>query len=142
VAACAALPEAQGLPMAAIGYCMGGQMVLEAARMNLPLVLVASFHGILSTTAPATEPIRPRILVCHGDADPLVPRDQVSAFQQEMDAAGANWHLHVYSNVKHGFSDPQADSHGFDALGYNASADLQSWAAMLGLLDEVFTNNP
>jgi dienelactone hydrolase len=74
--------------------------------------------------------------VCHGDADPLVPREQVSAFQAEMDAAGANWHLHVYSGVKHGFTDPEADSHGFDALGYNGSADRQSWLALLALVDE------
>ena len=134
----AALPEAAGLPLAAIGYCMGGQAVLEAARMNLPLVLAASFHGILTTDAPATEPIRPRILVCHGDADPMVPREQVSALQAEMDAAEANWHLHVYSGVKHGFSDPEADSHGLAAIGYDASADRQSWAALLGLFDEVF----
>ena len=133
----AALPEAQGLPLAAIGYCLGGQAVLEAARMNLPLALVASFHGLLTTTAPATDPIRPRILVCHGDADPLVPREQISAFQAEMDAAGADWHLHVYSGVKHGFTDPEADTHRLPALGYNASADRQSWAAMLGLLGEV-----
>jgi dienelactone hydrolase len=138
VEALAAHPERANLPMAAIGYCMGGQAVLEAARMNLPLELVASFHGLLSTDAPATAPIKPRILVCHGDRDPLVPREQVRAFQEEMDAAEANWHLHVYSGVKHGFTDPEADSHGLPALGYNPSADRQSWAAMLGLFDEVF----
>ena len=138
VTALAALPEAQGLPLAAIGYCMGGQAALEAARINLPLVLAASFHGILTTAAPATDPIRPRILVCHGDADLLVPREQVAAFQQEMDAAGANWHLHVYSGVKHGFTDPEADSHGLPRLGYDATADRQTWAALRGLFDEVF----
>lgn len=133
----AALPEAQGLPLIAIGYCMGGQAALEAARMNLPLALAASFHGILSTDAPATEPIRPRILVCHGDADPVVPRQHVAAFQREMDAVGADWHLHIYAGVKHGFTDPASDSHGLPMLGYDASADRQSWAALLGLLDEV-----
>ena len=137
VDALAALSEAQGLPLAAIGYCMGGQAALEAARMSLPLALVASFHGLLSPAAPATEPIRPRILVCHGDRDPLVPREQVAAWQLEMDAAAADWHLHVYANVKHGFTDPEADSHGIEALGYDASADRQSWAALMGLLDEV-----
>ncbi len=138
VAALGAHPACAGLPMAAIGYCLGGQAVLEAARMNLPLEIVASFHGILSSDAPATEPVRPRILVCHGDCDPLVPREQVAAFEQEMDVAGADWHLHVYSGVKHGFTDPQADSFGMPALGYDASADRQSWAAMLSLFDEAF----
>jgi dienelactone hydrolase len=138
VEALAAHPARGSLPMAAIGYCMGGQAVLEAARMNLPLEVVASFHGILSTDAPATAPIAPRILVCHGDRDPIVPREQVLAFEEEMDAAGANWHLHVYSGVKHGFTDPEADSHRIDALGYDASADRQSWTATVGLFDEVF----
>lgn len=131
-------PERGNLPMAAIGYCMGGQAVLEAARMGADLKVVASFHGILASDLPASQPIRPRILVCHGDQDPLVDRDQVRGFQEEMDGAGANVHLHIYSGVKHGFTDPEADSHGLPALGYNASADRQSWAAMLGLFDEVF----
>jgi len=139
VEALAAHPARGDLPMAAIGYCMGGQAALEAARINLPVKAVASFHGILSTGAPATAPILPRVLVCHGDRDPLVPREQVTAFEEEMDRAGANWHLHVYSGVKHGFTDPEADSHGLPALGYDASADRQSWAAMLSLFDEVFT---
>ncbi len=134
----AAHPERGDLPMAAIGYCMGGQAVLEAARMNLPLKVVASFHGILATDAQATAPIASRVLVCHGDADPWVDRDQVRTFQEEMDAVGANWHLHVYSGVKHGFTDPEADSRGIPALGYDASADRQSWAALLGLFGEVF----
>jgi dienelactone hydrolase len=134
----AALPERGNSPMAAIGYCMGGQAVLEAARMGADLKAVASFHGILSTDAPAAKPITPRILVCHGDRDPLVDRDQVRTFQEEMDAVGANWHLHIYSGVKHGFTDPEADSHGLPALGYDASADRHSWAATMGLFDEVF----
>jgi dienelactone hydrolase len=138
IEALAAHPARGGLPMAALGYCMGGQAVLEAARINLPFSAVASFHGILSTDAPATAPITPRILVCHGDRDPLVPREQVLAFEEEMDAAGANWHLHIYSGAKHGFTDPEADSHGFDSLGYDASADRQSWAAAMGLFDEIF----
>ncbi len=55
-----------------------------------------------------------------------------------MDRVGADWRLHVYAKAKHGFTDPEADSHGFESLGYDASADRQSWAAMLSLFDEVF----
>lgn len=135
------LPARQRLPMAAIGYCMGGQAVLEAARMGLDLKAVASFHGILSTDRPASAPITTRMLVCHGDRDPLVDRDQVRGFQEEMDQVGADWHLHVYSGVKHGFTDPEADSHGLPALGYDASADRQSWAATMNLFEEVFGVN-
>lgn len=134
--ALATLPEAQGLPLLAIGFCMGGQAALELARDGAPLDVVASFHGLLNTDLPA-EPgtVTARILVCHGDADPMVPRQQVVKFWEEMDAAGANWHFHSYSGVKHGFTNPGPTSN--PATAYDASADRQSWAAMLELFDEV-----
>lgn len=135
-----ALPEAAGLPIGTIGYCMGGQAALEAARMGLDLFGAVSFHGLLSTGRPAKAgEVRPRLLVCHGDADPLVPREQVLSFWEEMDAAGADWHFHAYSGVRHGFTDPGSDARGLPAIGYNASADRQSWAAMRAFFDEILT---
>lgn len=135
--ALADMPEAQGLPLAAIGFCMGGQAALELARDGARLAAVVSFHGLLDTGL-AAEPgrIAARILVCHGDADPLVPRSQVLAFWEEMDSAGANWHFHSYSGVRHGFTNPLPTEN--PATAYDASADRQSWAAMLALFDEVF----
>ena len=131
-------PAAAELPVAAIGFCMGGQAVLELARAGEELAAVVSFHGLLETKRPGTGPIHPRILVCHGDRDPMVPREQVLSFWREMDAAGANWHFHAYSGVKHGFTDPASDTRGLAAIGYDASADRQSWSAMLNLFDELF----
>ena len=127
---------ARDLPVAAIGFCMGGQAVLELARDGAPLFAAVSFHGLLDTQMPA-EPgaVRARILVCHGDADPMVPRGQVVKFWEEMDHAGADWHFHSYAGVKHGFTNPGPTSN--PATAYNASADRQSWAAMHALFDEV-----
>jgi dienelactone hydrolase len=135
--ALATLPEAQDLPVAAIGFCMGGQAALELARDGAPLAAAVSFHGLLDTGLTA-EPgqITARILVCHGDADPMVPRSQVSAFWEEMDEAQADWHFHSYSGVKHGFTNPAPT--GNLATAFDASADRQSWSAMLELFDEVF----
>jgi dienelactone hydrolase len=138
ISALRSLPEAAELPMLGIGYCMGGQAVLEACRDGQELTAAVSFHGLLTTSMPATPgSIKARILVCHGDADPLVPREQVIAFWEEMDRAGAKCHFHSYSGVKHGFTDPGSDERGVDALAYDASADRESWASMLGLFDEV-----
>ena len=130
---------APGLPKAAIGFCMGGQAVLELARENADIAVATSFHGILETdrAAPVGGPVSPRILVCHGDADVLVPRSQVLAFWDEIDAAGANWHFHSYSGVGHGFTNPNP-SPANGATSYDSSADRQSWAAMLSLFDETF----
>ena len=135
--ALATMPEANGLPLAAIGFCMGGQAALELAREGAPLDAVVSFHGLLGTDLPA-EPghVTARILVCHGDADPMVPRSQVIAFWEEMDRAGASWHFHSYSGVRHGFTNPAPTEN--PATAYDESADRQSWAAMHALFDEVF----
>lgn len=126
------------LPRAAIGYCMGGQAALELAREGADLRLAASFHGLLDTGRKAEVRFPGRILVCHGDADPMVPRGQVLAFWEEMDAVGNRWHFHSYSGVKHGFTDPGSDARGMPAIAYDASADRQSWAALIGTLDEAF----
>jgi dienelactone hydrolase len=137
IAAVAGLPEAEGLPLGAIGFCMGGGAVLELAREGAPFAAVVSFHGLLTTDLPAAPgKVGARILVCHGDADPAVPRSHVTAFWEEMDEAGADWHFHSYSGVKHGFTNPAPPLN--PAVAYDASADRQSWAAMFELFDEVF----
>lgn len=134
--ALATLDGAEGLPILIIGFCMGGQAALELAREGAPVEAAVSFHGLLNTDMPA-EPgkVTARILVCHGDADPMVPRPQVIKFWEEMDRAGANWHFHSYSGVKHGFTNPAPNDN--PATDYDASADRQSWAAMHTLFDEV-----
>lgn len=129
---------APGLPVAAIGYCMGGQAVLELVREGADLALAASFHGLLATGRRAERSFAGRILLCHGDADPMVPRSDVIAFWEEMDAASNHWHFHSYSGVRHGFTDPGSDARGLDAVRYDASADRQSWASLMALMDEVF----
>jgi dienelactone hydrolase len=139
LAALTGLPEAQGLKAAAVGYCMGGQAALELARDGADIVLAASFHGLLDTGRPAApDAVKARILVCHGDADPLAPRDQVLDFWQEMDAARADWHFQSFARVKHGFTDPGSDARGLAAIGYDASADRQSWAALMSMFDELY----
>ena len=134
--ALASLDGAEGLPLFAIGFCLGGRAVLELAREGAPLEAVVSFHGLLDTEL-QTEPgkVTARVLVCHGDADPMVPRSQVLAFWEEMDVAGADWHFHSYSGVKHGFTNQGPATN--PATGYDPSADRQSWAAMHSLFDEI-----
>ncbi|CAI8939112.1 carboxymethylenebutenolidase [Pseudomonas chlororaphis] len=46
-------PQTDPDKLAAIGYCFGGKVVLDAARQGLPLLGVVSFHGALVTNTPA-----------------------------------------------------------------------------------------
>lgn len=73
--------------IAAVGYCFGGMVVLDLARMGAPpgLRAVASLHGILVPTHTGAgrdlsleqTAIAPRVLVLHASKDPFVPPEQV-----------------------------------------------------------------
>ena len=122
----------------AIGYCFGGSTALELARSGAALDAVVSFHGGLASPRPQDAAnIRAKVLVCHGDADPLVPPAERAAFEAEMRRTAADWQLHSYGGAVHGFTNPEADTAGTPALGYHAAADRRSWQALLGLLREV-----
>ena len=83
--------------IAAIGYCMGGAIVLNAARQGLDLDAVASFHGSLGGLMPIKGPIKAKILVCHGADDSFIPPETVEAFKREMKERGSRLQIHLLS---------------------------------------------
>ena len=140
-AALASQPTADGSRVAAIGYCFGGGVVLHMARLQSDLKGVASFHGSLGTKTPAEKgKLKAAILVCHGDADPLVPAEAVAAFKKEMADAGADLRFKAYPGATHAFSNPEADERGarFNLpIKYDAKADKESWAELQSFLKDV-----
>jgi len=126
-------PHADTSKMAAIGYCFGGGMVLNAARLGADFDGVVSFHGSL-VGAPAKKGlIKADILVCHGDADPFVPAKDVQAFKKSMDSVGAHYTFKAYPGALHAFTNPGATELGkkFNLpIAYNAAADSASWNDM------------
>jgi len=124
---------------AAIGYCFGGMAVLELARSGAPVAAVASFHGLLTSEAPALRGrISARVLACTGALDPLVPPGDVAAFQAEMIAAEADWHLLVHGRALHSYTNLAVDGLHDARMRYDAAADRQSWSALMTFLDETF----
>ena len=132
-------PHVDPQRIAAIGYCFGGAVVLDMARAGADLTAVVTFHGALATKTPAQPgKVKARVLVLAGDADPFVPPEQVEAFKQEMQAAGARFEVVTFPGAKHGFTNPDAGKFGIDALAYNADADRESWVALLKLFKDVW----
>ena len=137
-------PQTNPNKLAAIGYCFGGKIVLDAARQGTPLVGVVSFHGALATSTPATPgSVKAKVLVEHGALDSMVTADQVAAFKAEMDKAGADYKFVSLQGAKHGFSNPDADrlshgDHGGPDIGYNKAADESSWADMQAFFKKIF----
>ena len=83
--------KVDGSKLATFGFCFGGCCSLELARGGAPLEAAVSFHGTLDTPNPVdAQSIKGSVLVLHGASDPLVPRDQLPAFEEEMNAAGVD----------------------------------------------------
>jgi dienelactone hydrolase len=130
--------------ISALGYCFGGGIVLEMARRGMDLDLVASFHGSLGTSAPATPgKVKARLLVFNGAADPFVKPEQISGFKSEMDAAGVSYNFINYAGAKHSFTNPDATENGIKfglPLVYDLEADHLSWSATMKALQEAYTH--
>ena len=128
--------------IAALGYCFGGSVALEMARLGEDMKGVASFHGSLATEHPAQPgKVKARIISFTGTADPMIPAEQVAAFKQEMEKAGVDYKVVTFPGVKHSFTNPAADEYGrkFNLpLAYDAAADKASWKETVRFLDEVF----
>jgi dienelactone hydrolase len=123
--------------LGAIGYCFGGTTVLELARAGADCAAVVSFHGLLTTPKPAAAgTIKPKLLVCTGAEDPMVPIEDVAAFQKEMRTAAADCQTIIYSGAQHGFANPFSSK--VPGISHNADADRRSWAAMRTHLAEAF----
>jgi dienelactone hydrolase len=133
-----AQPEVDTKRTAAIGFCFGGLCVLDLARTGAKINGVVSFHGLFTPPGGASSRnISARVLVLHGNDDPMVPVDNVIALEQELTRAGADWQIHVYGNTKHAFTNPQANDPDFGTV-YSANADRRSWQAMRNFLEELF----
>jgi len=127
--------------VAAIGYCFGGGMVLNAAKMGMDFRGVVSFHGGLDGVPAERNKTTAKILVCQGGADKFVTEKDIIAFKKNLDTTGVKYGFRVYPGASHAFTNPDATATGkkFNLpIAYNAEADKRSWADMRTLLQEVF----
>lgn len=118
--------------VAAIGYSLGGLVVLEMARLGKNLNGVASIWGVIGKPArPAGKgQVKASILVLAPAKDGWAPVKEVNNLKKEMKAAGASIKVITYPGTKHGFSRPDADARAkkYNTLPirYNAKATKQS----------------
>jgi dienelactone hydrolase len=133
------LPQVDPGRVAAIGYCLGGEMSLDLARSGAAIGAVVGFHTRLTAQRPAAIHPRCKILICNGALDHEAPPEDRVAFEREMTAAGVDWRLHLYGGVYHSFTNPDADAYNRpDYARYDARAHARSWLQMMGLFDEAF----
>lgn len=126
--------QTQGLGRLVLaGYCFGGAVALETARLQPEGVIgYASFHGGLDLPEgqdyrAARAPIR----LYHGGADDAPDMAAFARAVEAMEAAHTPYRATVYAGAPHAFTHFGTDR-------YREDADRASWADFLGFLGECF----
>ncbi len=131
------LDGADGGHLAAAGFCFGGMCALDLARSGADVAGVASFHGLFDPAGLDPRPIGAKVIAFHGWDDPLAPPDKVVALANELTEAGADWQIHAYGHVQHGFTNPKADG-SIPGVVHNRTAAERAWTAFVNFLEELF----
>jgi dienelactone hydrolase len=123
------------------GYCFGGMCALDLARSGADIAAAVSFHGLFDPPGLPPQKYATKVVAFHGWDDPMVPPDKVVALGQELTEAGADWQIHAYGHVGHGFTNPQASKLQIEGVAYNALAAERSWTSFINLLEELFAGD-
>lgn len=123
-------PRVDAGRIGAVGFCFGGTTLLELARSGADLGAVVGFHAGLARLSADAGVIRCPVLICMGAEDPIVTAEQRSAFIGEMAAAGNDWHMVLYGETGHSFTNRWVDAMRIPGFAYSAAADRRSWQAM------------
>lgn len=123
--------------LAAIGYCFGGTTCLQLAAGGADLKAVVTFHAALpKLTEAEAKAIKPKVLICHGDADFFIKPEDIKSFRETLDAAKTKYEFVGYKDVVHSFTVPGADKHEIKGMKYDKAADEDSWKRMRALFKD------
>ena len=128
--------------VAAVGYCFGGSVVQELAYSGAPLAGIVSVHGGVSPATPASAARnQARFLICHGGADPFVPKELLDRFLFSLEENNIDYQFILYQGAKHAFSNQAADQYAelnkLDGVEYHPQAAGRSWKHTKMFLKEV-----
>lgn len=104
--------------LGAIGFCFGGLCIYELLRSGALLDVAITFHGVFATeregqrakTVPPAKEISGKLLILHGNDDPMVSDADLLAVREEMTRAKVDWQLHTFGNTMHAFTNPAANN--------------------------------
>jgi len=132
------LDEVESGSVVVAGYCFGGLCALDVARSGADITAAVAFHALFDPCGLPPEKIKAKVAAFHGWEDPMVPPDAVVALAKELTDGGADWQIHAYGHVGHGFTNPKAHELGIDGVAYNKVAAERSWTSFVDLLEELF----
>jgi carboxymethylenebutenolidase len=124
-----------------VGFCMGGfQSFLAGADLD-GLAAVVGFYGVLDGSRwgipgplERAEEIRCPVLALFGEADQVIPVEQVQQFETRLREAGIEHEIHVYPGAPHSFFDRRYEEY--------TDASEDAWRRTLGFLERYALSVP
>ena len=96
---------------------------------------VISVHGVLKQPEINKDTkIKCRVLALHGYADKSITPEQFAEFQIEMNQRDADWQVHVFGNVMHSFTNPNANDVN-RGLKFDTAANAMTWKIVEDFMD-------
>lgn len=121
--------------MLCLGFSAGGMVALDYGRSGADLAGIIVCSALLKTAAPGMDiHIRAPVLVLQGTQDQVSPMATVAEVVAEMDRAGNDVRLELYSQTHHAFDNPQAGTDPTARLVYSPTSARRAREAIAGFI--------
>jgi dienelactone hydrolase len=126
------------LSVVLLGYSIGGMVSLDFARSGADIAGVALCSALLKPADPGSPTkVTAPVLALHGTRDVVCPMAMVAALSEEMDEAGNDATIVLYTDTHHAFYNPEAGNDPTARLVYSATADARSREAIGRFLSQI-----
>ena len=117
-----------GGKLAAIGFCMGGQLALYAAAQTPRISAVVDCYGIHPNVHVDYASVKAAVMGVFAERDAYVPPATVHQLEADLRAAGVLTEFTIYPGVDHAFlNDTRPDA-------YDAATAQRAWGRILSFL--------
>jgi carboxymethylenebutenolidase len=118
----------EGPKLGCIGFCMGGQLALQAGAHNPRIGAVVDCYGIHPNVSVDFGDMQAAVLGVFAENDAFVPPEAVRALDEQLAGAGVRAKLETYLGVDHAFlNDSRPDV-------YDAAIAREAWSDILSFL--------
>ena len=120
-------PACEPKNVAALGFCMGGQLALYAGTVHPQIAAVVDFYGIHPEVKPDFSKLSGPVLCHFGKNDEFVKEDTARDLIAQMEEAGADVQAHFYDAGHAFFNDSREEA-------YEPDAANQAWQRTIAFL--------
>jgi carboxymethylenebutenolidase len=126
----------EGGRVAALGFCMGGQLALYAAALSPRIAAVVDCYGVHPNVRVDYASLRAEVMGVFAERDAFVPPATVHQLEADLRAAGVHTDFTIYPGVDHAFlNDTRPDV-------YDAATALRAWSRILAFLRAALSAAP